>query len=128
MYDLAGNIKFWEALLEHVTDVWMGIAKRMIDAVGSNADLLCYGEDVAFQHGPMVSHDTYTKHIKPNQAGRHFFATHAIENEADIYRLKEWLGHRSIATTERYLGSDRRLSNRGHLLTNGAPGSPARTE
>ena len=41
-------------------------------------------------------------HIRPNQAGRHYFGTMALEAGADIYRLKEWLGHSSIETTERY--------------------------
>lgn len=41
-------------------------------------------------------------HIKPNQAGRHYFATLALKDGADIYRLMNWLGHSRIKTTERY--------------------------
>lgn len=50
-----------------MTDIWLRIARRMLDAVGANDDLVFYGDDVAFQQGPMVSHDTYEKQIKPYQ-------------------------------------------------------------
>ena len=42
-------------------------------------------------------------HIKPNEMGRHFFGTHAINDlEADIYPVQSWLGHTDPKTTERY--------------------------
>ncbi len=41
-------------------------------------------------------------HIKPNELGRHFFATEAVNNGADIYATQEWLGHTDPKTTERY--------------------------
>ncbi len=34
---------------------------------------------------------------------RHAYACHLLENGIDIYKIKEWLGHRNIKTTERYL-------------------------
>jgi integrase len=41
--------------------------------------------------------------IKPNEIGRRFFGTHAVNDlEADIYPVKEWLGHTDPKTTERY--------------------------
>ncbi len=40
--------------------------------------------------------------IKPNELGRHFFATEAVNNGADIYATQEWLGHTDPKTTERY--------------------------
>jgi uroporphyrinogen decarboxylase len=39
----------------------------MIEAVGPHADILFYGDDVAFQQGPMVRRATYERHIKPYQ-------------------------------------------------------------
>jgi len=67
MMDLAGNLEFYEALMDKVTALWLHISKRMLDAVGSNADIIFYGDDVAYQHGPMMRHETYEKHVKPFQ-------------------------------------------------------------
>lgn len=67
MVDLASNLDLYEALMDRVTDIWLRTAKRMLDAVGSNADILFYGDDVGFQHGPMVRHDMYEKRVKPYQ-------------------------------------------------------------
>jgi integrase len=47
--------------------------------------------------------DAGVMHIKPNEMGRHFFGTHAVNDlEADIYPVQSWLGHTDPKTTERY--------------------------
>lgn len=42
------------------------------------------------------------EYCEPNAAGRHAFATHEANEDTDVYALKDWMGHTSIATTERY--------------------------
>jgi uroporphyrinogen decarboxylase len=67
LMDLVDNVEFFEAMTGKVTDIWLRISQRMLDAVGSNADIICYGDDIAFQSGPMVRHDMYEARIKPHQ-------------------------------------------------------------
>jgi uroporphyrinogen decarboxylase len=65
LIDLADNQTFFHALMERVYDVWSGIAKNMLQAVGENVDAIWYGDDVAFQDGPLCSLEMYRRHIKP---------------------------------------------------------------
>ncbi len=40
--------------------------------------------------------------FKPNEAGRHFFATEYVNAGGDVFRAMHWLGHSEVATTQRY--------------------------
>ncbi len=67
MLDLAGDLELYSALMDKITDLWLQISKRMLDAAGQNLDIILYGDDVAYQNGPMMRRQTYEKHIIPYQ-------------------------------------------------------------
>lgn len=50
--------------------------------------------------------DAGVEHVRPNWGGRHAFATHEIAAGTDAWALKDWLGHRSVQTTQRYIDVD----------------------
>ena len=64
--DLILNPSFFNALLEKVCDLWIEMAKDEFDAIGDEFDLCFYGDDMAFQNGPMMSMELYRKMIKPH--------------------------------------------------------------
>ncbi|MFA5028091.1 MAG: uroporphyrinogen decarboxylase family protein [Candidatus Methylomirabilota bacterium] len=63
--DLVVNQAFHHALMERLTDLWIEMARDELDAVGEHADLCFYGDDMAFQDGPMMSMELYRALIKP---------------------------------------------------------------
>jgi uroporphyrinogen decarboxylase len=65
MMDLVANHTFFHALMERVYDIWSGITLNMLRAAGDHFDVVWYGDDVAFQDGPLCSVEMYRKHIKP---------------------------------------------------------------
>jgi uroporphyrinogen decarboxylase len=64
--DLILNPSFFSALLEKICDLWIEMARDEFDAARDNFDLCFYGDDMAFQNGPMMSMDLYRKMIKPH--------------------------------------------------------------
>jgi len=64
--DLIANPAFFQALMEKLADLWIEMAKDQLDAVRENVDICFFGDDMAFQDGPMMSMDLYRKMIKPH--------------------------------------------------------------
>jgi len=64
--DLIANPTFFQVLMEKLADLWIQMAEDELDAVGDNADICFFGDDMAFQDGPMMSMDLYRKMIKPH--------------------------------------------------------------
>jgi uroporphyrinogen decarboxylase len=64
--DLIANPAFFQALMEKLADLWIEMAKDEFDAVGDNVDICFYGDDMAFQDGPMMSMELYRKMVKPH--------------------------------------------------------------
>ncbi len=72
LMDLILNPTFAEALMDRLLEIYLIIGERMIEAAGGHFDAMFYGDDVAFQGGPMMSLDLYRKIIKPRH--RQLFA------------------------------------------------------
>lgn len=66
--DLIADPTFYHALLDRITDLWVEMAKDEFDAAGDCADFCFFGDDVAFQDGPMMSMELYRKMVKPYHA------------------------------------------------------------
>jgi uroporphyrinogen decarboxylase len=63
--DLILNPTFFHALMDRLADLWIEMARDELEAVGNWVDICFYGDDVAFQNGPMMSQELYRKMIKP---------------------------------------------------------------
>jgi uroporphyrinogen decarboxylase len=70
--DLILNPAFAEALMDRLLEIYLIIGERMIAATAGHLDIIFYGDDVAFQNGPMMSLDLYRKMIRPRH--RQLFA------------------------------------------------------
>jgi len=67
LMDLLLEPSLAEALMDHILDIHLAIIGRMLEAAGSNVDVVLYADDVAFQDRLMVSPELYRRLIKPRQ-------------------------------------------------------------
>ena len=65
LMDLVSNPKGFAALADAVLDVWLEIGRRMIEACWPHVDLVFYGDDIAFQNGPMMHPKVFHSLVKP---------------------------------------------------------------
>jgi len=74
--DLLLNRPFAEALMERVLEIQLEISRRVLAIAGDQIDVIAFGDDVAFQDGPMMSPRLYGQMILPRHR-RMFEAFHA---------------------------------------------------
>jgi len=65
---LATQPELIEAILDHTLQYWLDFEAGFLDAVGDLVDVVCVGDDLAGQHGMLMSPETYRRFIKPRQA------------------------------------------------------------
>ncbi len=66
--DLAANVEFAEALMDRYLDIRLAIAKRALEEVGDNIDIVMVtSDDLGMIDRPLVSPALYRRLIKPRQ-------------------------------------------------------------
>jgi uroporphyrinogen decarboxylase len=63
--DFALNAKALAALFDVVLEVTLQVARRELEAVGRDVDIVICADDLGTQQGLLVSYDDYRRHIKP---------------------------------------------------------------
>jgi uroporphyrinogen decarboxylase len=67
LMDLLVNRPFIEALMDRITEINVRIARNVLALVGDMVDVICIGDDLGTQSGPVMSLETYRDLIKPRQ-------------------------------------------------------------
>jgi uroporphyrinogen decarboxylase len=57
-----------EALFDAILEVTMTIARRELDVIGQEVDVVICADDLGMQNGLQVSHDHYQRYIRPRHA------------------------------------------------------------
>ena len=69
--DLAADPKFITSLMDRLVDFILAVAGKLLEEVGPYIQIICYGDDLAFQNGLMMSMPMFRQLIKP-RLGRIF--------------------------------------------------------
>jgi len=81
--DLLLNRQFAETLMDRVLEFQLEVYTRALKAVGNEIDVICFGDDIGFQNGPMVSPRIYEGVIAPRQ--RRVFDTLHTHSPAPVF-------------------------------------------
>jgi uroporphyrinogen decarboxylase len=65
--DFGANPRRLEILFDAIMDISMAIAKRQLQAVGREVDIVLTSDDLGFQKALLVKREHYLKYIKPRQ-------------------------------------------------------------
>jgi uroporphyrinogen decarboxylase len=63
--DIVARPAFAGALMERIADLWIGVAERVLQAVGDLVDVAMFADDICTQRGPLVRPEQYRRLIKP---------------------------------------------------------------
>jgi uroporphyrinogen decarboxylase len=81
--DLLLNRPFAEGLMDRVLEFQLETYRRALSVVGDRVDVVCFGDDIGFQTGPMVSPRVYAQMIAPRQ--RRVFETLHAHSPAPVF-------------------------------------------
>jgi len=65
LMDVAADPTTFESLADAVLEYWVALARNLIRACGPYIDAIFYGDDIAFQNGPMMGPALFRRQIKP---------------------------------------------------------------
>ncbi len=68
LVDSVSDTPFFEALLDHIADLYCAMVQPVLRAAGDAIDLVIICDDIAVQNGPLISPRTYRRLIKPRHA------------------------------------------------------------
>ncbi|MFB3786396.1 MAG: uroporphyrinogen decarboxylase family protein [bacterium] len=71
--DMVDNPRYVEKLLDHTLKFWTDFLGAFLDEVGDCLDVICVGDDIGMQSGPLFSPALYRKLIKPYQKSLYEF-------------------------------------------------------
>ncbi|MCK5878812.1 MAG: hypothetical protein KAH24_03470, partial [Holophagae bacterium] len=73
----AANTTFLDALFDRVLEITMELARRELELVGPDVDIVFCADDLGSQDGLLVSPDHYRRHIKPRHK-KYFDQIHSM--------------------------------------------------
>jgi len=56
------------AVMDVITDFWIEMTLRILDAAGGRIDMVYTYDDLGTQNGPLISPDMYRRYVKPREA------------------------------------------------------------
>ena len=65
LMDLLERPAFAEGLLDAATDFWVAVASRALDEAAPFVDVVCFGDDIGTQRGPLMRPQLYRQMVKP---------------------------------------------------------------
>ncbi|RJP21611.1 MAG: hypothetical protein C4527_23240 [Candidatus Omnitrophota bacterium] len=71
--DLVEEPRYVEKLLDHTLQYWMDFHEGFLHEVGDLLHVVCVGDDIAMQNGPLFSPEIYRKLVKPRQKALYQF-------------------------------------------------------